>query len=235
MITNYTELQTVIAKWVNRQDAASLDIIPDFIALVDARLNRMQLTRDTKTLIYDDPFTGTLPLNSFFPPDATPVSPVPLQESMTNLRSLILFGVSDSPPTGFFNPPLNAPIIALVSLEQLYADRSFHPTARMPTKAAVLADKILVSPLPDDFYRWQIQVEVSEPLSDANPVNSVLTIAPDVYLYGSLVEAASYYKDDKRLPMFEQRFRSAVEALERARSLREWPNTPIVRQPRVFT
>lgn len=233
-ITNYAELQTTIAKWVNRQDADSLAIIPDFIALVDARLNRSKLSRETIEKIKDDG-TGRLDLDLFFFAGGAPNSPIPLSESMVNLRSLSLIGVQDADQPQFFNPPLRAPVIELISPEQLYEHRSFNVTARMPTKAAVFHDHILVSPLPDSFYRWQIVVEVSEPLSDAQPVNSVLTIAPDVYLYGSLVEAASYYKDDKRLPMFEQRFRSAIEALERARSLREWPNTPIARQPRVFT
>lgn len=231
-IKTYSELQVSIADWLNRSDLTS--VIPDFIELVDARLNRLQLTREVKELFFDDPSTGELPFNSFFP-GTGPMSSVPLTESMTNLRSLVLFGVQDDDQPQFFNPPLNAPVIQLVSLEQVYASRSFNPAARMPLLAAVLPDRIVLSPLPDQVYRWQITVEVHEPLSDALPTNTVLTIAPDVYLYGSLVEAAPYLKDDPRVPVWEQRFQQGVAELQQARERTEWPNTPIAPQPRVFT
>lgn len=232
MITTYAELQVAIAQWLDRSDLAS--VIPDFISLVDARLNRKQLTRDTVLKVKDDA-TGRLDFDLFFFEGGAPNSPVPLSQSMTNLRSLSLVGVQDEDQPQFFNPPLNAPVIKLISPEQLYAHRSAHPTARMPTSAAVFSEFILLSPLPDAVYRWQIIAEVSEPLSDTNPTNIVLTIAPDVYLYGALVESAPYLKDDPRVAVWEQRFMQGIAELEEARNRREWPNTPIAPQPRVFT
>ena len=230
-IDTYSDLQASIADWLNRSDLAG--VIPDFIELVDARLNRLQLTREVKELFLNDG-SGELSFNSFAP-GTGPKSAIPLTESMTNLRSLVLFGVEDADAPGTFNPPLNAPVIKLVSLEQVYASRSFNPAARQPLEAAVLPDRIVLSPLPDAVYRWQITVEVHEPLSDAEPVNTVLSIAPDVYLYGALVEASPYIKDDERIPVWEQRFSTALAELERVRERTEWPNTPIAPQPRVFT
>ena len=226
-ITNYAELQAAIADWLNRSDLTT--VISDFIELVDARLNRDQLTRETKELTLDDG-TGTLSLNLF-----TPQPSIPLQRAMTNLRSLMITGVQDDTDPLVFNPPLRAPVIRLTSVEQLYARRSELTTAAITRFAAVQAANIILAPLPDTIYRFTIVAEVQEPLSDANPVNDVLLLAPDVYLYGALVEAAPYIKDDERVPMWEQRFQTALTGLERARSLREWPNTPIATQPRVFS
>ncbi len=232
-ITNYSELQVTIADWLNRSDLTA--VIPDFIELVDARLNRLQLTREVKELFLDDG-TGDLGFNAFVPASGpVPVAPIPLTESMTNLRSLVLFGVEDADAPGTFNPPIRAPVVKLVSLEQIYASRSFNTRARQPLEAAVLPDRIVLSPLPDAVYRWQITVEVHEPLSDANTTNTVLTTAPDVYLYGALTEAAPYLKDDPRAPVWEQRFLQGVVELEQLRDRTEWPNTPIAPQPRVFT
>ena len=227
MITTYAELQTDIADWLNRSDLAA--VIPTFIQLVDARLNRDQLTRETKELTLDDG-TGTLALNLF-----TPQPSIPLQRAMTNMRSLMITGVQDPDDAQLFNPPLRAPVIQLTSVEQLYARRSELPTAAITRFAAVQAANILLAPLPDNVYRFTIIAEVQEPLSDANPVNDVLLAAPDVYLYGALVEAAPYIKDDERMPLWDQRFQTALGELERARSLREWPNTPVATQPRVFS
>ena len=227
MITTYAELQAAIADWLNRSDLAS--VIPTFIELVDARLNRDQLTRETKELTLDSG-TGTLGLNLF-----TPTPSIPLAQAMTNLRSLMITGVQDADDPLVFNPPLRVPVIELTSIEQLYARRSELPTAATPRFAAVQFDKILLAPLPDSVYRFTILAEVQEPLSDANPTNSVLATAPDVYLYGALVEAAPYIKDDERTALWDQRFQTALAGLERARSLREWPNTPIAAQPHVFT
>ena len=231
-ITDYAELQTAVGKWLNRGDADTLERIPEFIELVDARLNRLQLTREVKELFLDNG-SGELSFNSFAP-GTGPTSSIPLTESMTNLRSLVLFCVEHADAPGTFKPPLTAPGVVLVSPELLYEHRSVNVTARMPFKAAVLPDRIVLSPLPDAVYRWQIRVEVHEALSDALPTNTVLDTAPDVYLYGALVESAPYLKDDERLPVWEQRFLSAIEELQQARERTEWPNTPIAPQPRVF-
>ena len=226
-ITNYTELQAAIADWLNRSDLTN--VIPDFIALVDARLNRDQLTKETKEATIQDG-TGDLFLNLFMPQPTNT-----LEKALVEARSLVVSGVEDPDNPGTFNPPLRIPIIQLTSTEQVYASRSFNPTASIPRLAAVQYNKILLSPLPDANYEYTLLYEGQEPLSDANPTNSALSMAPDVYLYGALAESAPYIKDDTRLPMWDARFQTALAELERARERREWPNTPVATQPRVFS
>ena len=48
-------------------------------------------------------------------------------------------------------------------------------------------------------------------LTDSNTTNWLVADFPDVYLYGSLIHAAIYLKDDERLPMFTQMYNAAVQ------------------------
>lgn len=43
--------------------------------------------------------------------------------------------------------------------------------------------------------------------------NWLLTAHPDIYLYGTLVEAAPFLKDDARVPVWEARLQDAIESL----------------------
>lgn len=50
-------------------------------------------------------------------------------------------------------------------------------------------------------------------LSDASPTNWLMTDAPDLYLYGALLEAHAFIRDDDRLPIWKQAFEEALDAL----------------------
>ena len=48
-------------------------------------------------------------------------------------------------------------------------------------------------------------------LDESNQTNWLITDASDVYLYGSLIHAAIYLKDDERLALFSQMYGAAVQ------------------------
>ena len=50
-------------------------------------------------------------------------------------------------------------------------------------------------------------------LSDSNTTNWLLTYAPDVYLYGSLLHSAPYLKEDERVTVWGQLYAAAVVQL----------------------
>jgi hypothetical protein len=52
--------------------------------------------------------------------------------------------------------------------------------------------------------KFSIKFKNFTPLSVGNPTNSILTNYPDIYLYGALVEYASYVNDTANLPVWEQ-------------------------------
>jgi len=51
-------------------------------------------------------------------------------------------------------------------------------------------------------------------LSDANPTNWLLASAPDLYLYGSLLEAAPYMEEDARASVWKTYYDTAMADLE---------------------
>ena len=84
-----------------------------------------------------------------------------------------------------------------------------------PFYFAHVAGKIEVFPVPDAdavlVYRAKIPA-----LSNDNTTNWLLTAAPDVYLYGSLIHSAPYLKDDPRIDVWAGLYASAVSAVNSA-------------------
>jgi hypothetical protein len=67
-------------------------------------------------------------------------------------------------------------------------------------------------------------------LSPAASSNWLLANAPDVYLFGSLVEAAAYLGDDAHLPQWEARYQSAIQRLQEGDDAGKWSGSaPVVR------
>lgn len=64
MITNYSELQAAVAQWMHRSDLTS--VIPDFIALVEEKMNRYLRTKDNELALSATAITNnriTIPAN----------------------------------------------------------------------------------------------------------------------------------------------------------------------------
>ena len=69
------------------------------------------------------------------------------------------------------------------------------------------------------------------PLSDTVATNSLLKLAPDVYLYGALAAAAPFLQDDERVQLWEGLYTSARNATNRMEQ--KTFGTPIARVPGV--
>jgi len=53
-------------------------------------------------------------------------------------------------------------------------------------------------------------------LSDSNADNWLLRDAPDVYLYGALIQSAPYLNDDARAETWASLYSTAIQSLQRA-------------------
>jgi hypothetical protein len=51
------------------------------------------------------------------------------------------------------------------------------------------------------------------PLSSSVPCNWLLRSHPDAYLYGSLMQAAPFLRDDERIPVWGQFFSNAINSI----------------------
>lgn len=65
------------------------------------------------------------------------------------------------------------------------------------------------------------------PLTAIAPTNWLLTRAPELYLYGSLLEAEGYLWNDERLPLIQARFEEALGNLRTDGVRRRWGASPL--------
>lgn len=180
--------------------------IPDFIVLFEARL--LRTLRGKRAVVR----TG-LSLDS---------ASVTLPSGIKELRSVYLTGSTFPGP------------IDLVTPERLAYYGTGHSAAARPKYGALINGTLALSPTPDTSYAAEIVYEAELPALSAG-VNWLLQYYPDVYLYGTLVEAATYLRDDDRVPGWTARFQEALAQLEIDRDRAEYgANTPIIHPSRSF-
>lgn len=206
MIANYTDLQSAVATWLNRDDLT--DVIPDFIRLAESQISR-RLRRNTvrtEVQIVSDSYA--------------------IPSTVAQLRSLRLV-------TSSYEKDL--PIV-IVTPEQLAEHRAANSSTGRPRYAAVVAGNLLFVPAPDDSYTMEMSYfSKLVPLSSSVPTNDVLTESPDLYLFGALKESAAYLEHDERIPVWESKFETALQQLEIVREREEYTaSLRPARLPRVF-
>ena len=172
-ITNYSELKTAISSWLDRSDLDS--VIPDFIALAEARhrrdfkLRRME-TRVTANTIADSEYY-TLPDNFV---------------AMRNIQ------LNTDPKTA----------LEYLTPEQMDRVNAGSSTGK-PKAYSIIGNNFQLRPIPDGVYEIEmLYFKYFTPLSDSNTTNDMLTFHPDAYLYGALVEAEPYLQNDKRIQVW---------------------------------
>lgn len=183
MITNYSDLQLAIQQWLNRPNEAS--VIPTFIQLCENKLSRSLRIRQMEV-----DFTGTI---------ASGVFPVP-----TGYLEMKRFYVSTSPATKLTRKGVG------------WIDY-FYPRSNgsnVPKYFARDADNFIFGPYPDSSYNvgGTYYAKIT-PLSDAAPTNWYTSDAPELLLYGSLLEAEPYIKDDSRMQLWKGLFEEAKAAV----------------------
>ncbi|QLG87648.1 hypothetical protein HQ393_04920 [Chitinibacter bivalviorum] len=180
-LANYTDLVSSIGNWLKRDNLTA--VIPDFIALAEARLARDLRVRAMETSASGALSSDTLPL----PSDA--VEP----KSLTVMNG---------------SKPMR---VAYVSPDTLSDSQGYSAFPRVFT---LIGKNIVMAPAPDSAYSYTLMYYAKLPALAANGTNWLMTNCPDVYLYGSLLQAAPYLKDDARLPVWEQLYKDAFESTE---------------------
>jgi len=171
VITSYATLQTSIGDWLNRADLST--VIPDFIALAEAQFNRN--IRHRKMVE-----RATATLDSEY-------SAVPADWLET-----IRYQINTNPIT----------VMEFVSLDQAAMQKAKYSANGKPMFYTQIGQQFQVIPAPDSgtSYTGELAYYAKIPaLSGSNTTNWLLTDAPDLYLYGSLLQSAPYLQDDQRL------------------------------------
>lgn len=183
-ITTYAELLTAIDNWTHRADLTSR--APEFIALFEAKVNRLLKTRDMETK--DTSFSI-----------ASEYVTVP-----TGLAHVRQFYLNTSPKQ----------VLELMpgDLQGTY----FGSSTGRPRFYEIVGNEFRFGPAPDGTYTATIVYSKAiTGLSGSNTTNWLLTSHPDLYLYGTLAEAAIFAKDaDWAQPSIE----AARQGIEELRS-----------------
>jgi len=201
-ITNYSELKSAIADWLDRTDLD--DSIPDFITLAEARhkrdfkLRRME-TRVTANTIADTEYY-TLP------------------SQYVAMRNIQLNT----------NPKTSLEYLTPEQMDRIYAGSN----KGKPRAYSIIGNDIQLRPLPDSVYEIEmLYYKYFTPLSDSAPTNDMLTYHPDAYLYGALVEAEPYLQNDKRIQtwasFYDRAKKDIIDSNERDRHSGVAPTTRI--------
>lgn len=196
-LATYTDLQAAVASWLARSDLTTP--IPDFIALAEAKLNRLLRCRQMEQRS-----------------TATATEYMELPTGFLELRNIQL---NTSPKTA----------LELVSPDEI--DRDYSAATGKPLVYCLLANQIQLGPAPDSTYTVEIDYyEVIPPLA-SNSTNWLLTAAPDIYLYGSLLEASIYLIDDPRVPGWNAAYTQVLQQLQSADRRARWSGSRMAVRP----
>lgn len=188
-ISTYTELQTAVENWLDRDDLDSR--IPEFIALAEDTINKRLRIRAMETRV-------TATVSSEY---------VSLPTGFLEMRN---FQLNTSPKQ----------VLRFVTPE--YIDTFWAgSTTGKPKVFTFVGGEIQVAPSPDGSYTAEMDYYKKWDIA-TDSTNWLLTNAPSVYLYGSLLQAEPFLKNDKRVPMWEQRFEKALMDVEVADKRERW-------------
>ena len=186
-ITTYAELQTATANWLDRTDLTAR--IPEFIELAEANFNRV--IRQPDMVTKNDSFSiagryTTLP---------------------TDTLEIVRIVVDLTPVI----------VLEYLTPEEISQRRIVMSSTGKPyyfTMIGGSTNQLEILPSPDSTYTSSIVYYTRiAALTDSATTNWLLDSHPDIYLFGTLVEAEPYLKNDERMPMWTSRLDKALNAL----------------------
>jgi hypothetical protein len=188
-LSNYSELQSSIANWLNRSDLTT-EITGDFIVLTEKDFNSKLRIR--KMVESDSSFS----INA---------ETVALPSGFLQVRDLFILSGGTKYALTYMTPP---------QMDQIKGSS----TSGMPVAYTIIGDNFRFAPTPDTTYTGTLNYYKSfDPLSDSNTTNYILTNHPAIYLYGSLYHAANFLGgvEPARLQQWQGMYTTALERLER--------------------
>ena len=185
VITSYATLQTAVADYLARDDLTSY--IPNFIQNAENKLYRTLNLRNEETALSVTITSG--------------VAAVP-----TDFKAMKFCYYNSS--------PIN--LLRWVGIEELYNDYPTRSETGYPEVIAREGSNFVFGPVAIDgtTILKGIYYAKQDPLRTTDP-SWYVTNAPEVLLYGSLLEAAPFIQDDPRIMVWQKFYDDAVATLKR--------------------
>lgn len=188
-VMTYDSLNTMVLQYLERRDAAVVEAIPTFITLAE-----FEIAQQIKTLGQMQVVESTMTIGN-------PVIQKPARWRKTTSMEVSSNG-SKSPVLLRKYEYLKSytPDATTTGLPLFYADYDY--------------DHWLVAPTPDKAYPFEVlYYERLEPLSSSNQTNWITQNAPNAMLFGTLLQAMPFLKNDAR-QIFQQKYQEALAALK---------------------
>jgi len=185
----YDSLTSTVLQYLERSDAAVVAAIPTFITLCE-----FEIAQEIKTL-------GQLTVANS---TVTPNNPV-LQKP-ARWRKTVSMSIN------------NGTQMQPVFLRKFEYLKNYWPNPTLTDTPAYYADTDYehwyLAPTPDQAYEFEVlYYERIAPLSSTNQTNWLTQYAPNAMLYGTLLQAMPFLKNDARA-IFQQKYTEAITALK---------------------
>ena len=189
-VMTYSSLVADISSYLERTDQATLEKIPTFIMLAE------------QVIAAEIKFLGNL----------TPMqSNLVMGEAVINKPARWHKTVSMNVTVGGIRQP-----VFLRKYEYL---REYWPNPTQTDSPRFYADydytHWLIAPTPDDDYAFEVlYYERIQPLDSSNQTNWFTIYAPQALLYGTLLQAMPFLKNDERIPMWQAQYDKIMQVLK---------------------
>ena len=185
----YDSLVADISSYLERTDTATLEKIPTFIMLAE-----QIIASEIKFLGNLTPMTSTMTANQ-------PIIDKPARWRKTVSMNIIVAGKRQP--------------VLLRKYEYL---REYWPEAAQEEVPKFYCDydytHWMVAPTPDAAYNFEVlYYERIQPLDSSNQTNWFTIYAPQALLYGSLLQAMPFLKNDERTPVWQAQYDAIMQTL----------------------
>lgn len=185
----YDSLIETVLQYLERRDAAVVNQLPTFITMCE-----FEIAQQIKTL-------GQLQVAESVLQPNNPIVPKPARWRKTVSMNVLVDGKREP--------------VLLRKYEYL---KNYWPDADQTDTPRFYADydyeHWLLAPTPDAAYNFEVLFyERIQPLSSENQTNWLTQNAPNAMLFGTLLQAMPFLKDDSR-QIFQQKYSEAIAALK---------------------
>ena len=189
-VMTYDSLVADISSYLERTDQATLEKIPTFIMLAE------------QVIAAEIKFLGNL---------------TPMASTMVTNQAVI-----DKPARWHKTVSMNVTVGGVrqpVFLRKYEYLREYWPDPTDTGAPRYYADydytHWLVAPTPDDDYSFEVlYYERIQPLDSSNQTNWFTIYAPQALLYGTLLQAMPFLKNDERIPMWQAQYDKIMQVLK---------------------
>lgn len=195
-IGTYGDLRDKVALYLDRDDL--VDRIPDFVALLEARINRLirSVNQETRVVWAVSDESYNLP---------------------SDFRKLRKIAIEDSP-----DRPLR-------EISPQSAASQFSGSTGTPQAYYIEGRTITFAPPPASATNFAVTYWTRiEPLTSDNDTNWLLEEHADIYLFGTLLEAAVFIRDTDAIALCSNKLDQAIAELQMMTRTDRWGAGPLV-------